>query len=70
MADNNLTVGQIAELFGLPAWKVRRAVDALKVEIPRAGNYRIIPRNLLGKIAAELERRGWQPKSAQEVVAQ
>lgn len=69
MADN-LTVGQISELFGLPNWKVRRAVDALKIEIPRAGNYRIIPRNLLGKIAAELERRGWTPKPAQEAAGQ
>ncbi len=55
MADN-LTVGQISELFALPLGRVRRAVDALEIEIPRAGNYRIIPRNLLGKIAAELER--------------
>jgi hypothetical protein len=64
MADH-LTVGEIAELFGLPTWKVRRAVDALDVEIPRAGNYRLVPRNLLGRIAAEIERVGWsQPTAA------
>ena len=54
-----LTVGEVAEIYGLPAWKIRRAVDALDVEIPRAGGYRLIPRDLLGVIAAELQRRGW-----------
>jgi hypothetical protein len=58
-----LTIGEIATLFGLPAWKVRRAVDALGVEIQRAGLYRIVPRTLLGKIAAEIERRGWEARS-------
>jgi hypothetical protein len=43
-------------------WKVRRAVDSIGADIPRAGQYRIVPRNLLGKIAAEIERRGWGPK--------
>jgi hypothetical protein len=61
---SHLTIGEIAQLFDLPTWKVRRAVDALGVEIQRAGLYRIVPRDLLGKIAAEIERRGWETKSA------
>ena len=54
-----LTVGQLAEIYGLPAWKICRAVDALDVEIPCAGLYRLIPRDLLGAVAVELQRRGW-----------
>ena len=58
----HLTVGQVAEIYDVPAWKIRRVVDALDVEIPRAGLYRLIPRNLLGIIATELQRQGWLPR--------
>ncbi|MFH1922716.1 MAG: hypothetical protein ABIP48_22865 [Planctomycetota bacterium] len=59
---SHLTVGQVAEIYGVPAWKIRRMVDSLDVEIPRAGLYRLIPRNLLGTITIELQRQGWLPK--------
>ena len=57
------TVGEIAKLFGVPQWIVRRIVDGLGVEIPRAGQYRLISPSTLPQIAAELERRGWLSKT-------
>ena len=55
-SPSHLTVGQVAEIFQAPEWKVRRVVDALDAEIPRAGLYRLIPRGLLGRIGVELEQ--------------
>ena len=58
----HLTVGQVAGIYGVPDWKIRRLVDSLDADIPRAGLYRLIPRSLLGTIAIELQRQGWLPK--------
>jgi len=58
----HLTVGEIARLFSVPIWKVRRTVDRLPDEIPRAGRYRLVPSTLLVKIAAQLDRDGYAPK--------
>jgi hypothetical protein len=58
-ADQFLTVGQLAERFSIPEWLARRVVDALGADVPRAGLYRLVPRSLLGKIEAELRRRGY-----------
>jgi hypothetical protein len=63
MVQAHLTVGEVATLYNLPTWKIRRAVDALGDDIPRAGQYRLVPRTLLGKLALELERRGWLRQS-------
>jgi hypothetical protein len=58
-----LTVSQTAEYLSayygcsIPTWKTRRAVDALDIEIPRAGNYRLIPRTALDHLAESL--REW-----------
>ena len=52
-----LTVGEIAEFYGEPDWKIRRIVDALPDEIQRVGRYRSIPRSLLPKIGAILQER-------------
>jgi hypothetical protein len=54
-----LTVGQVSAVLGVPAWKIRRVVDALQASLPRAGSYRLIPRAMLGQIAIELDRQGW-----------
>jgi hypothetical protein len=62
MSTTHLTVGQVAEIYGVPDWKIRRVVDSLDCEIPRAGLYRLIPRNLLGVVAVELQRQGWLSK--------
>ena len=58
-ASTHLTIGEIAAFFGVEDWQARRAVDSLGAEIPRAGLYRLVPRILLGQVAAELQRRGW-----------
>lgn len=59
MCKTHLTVGEVATFFRLSPWKVRRVVDSLDAEIPRAGRYRLVPRELLGTVAMELQRRGW-----------
>lgn len=60
--SDHLTVGEVAKVYGVDAWRIRRIVDALDVEIPRAGLYRLIPRAQLAAVAIELQRRGWLPK--------
>jgi hypothetical protein len=58
-----LTVTKAAEHlsahFGckIPVWKVRRTVDAMTIDIPRAGNYRLIPHTALDRLAESL--RPW-----------
>ena len=65
-----LTVGDVAQVFGVKTWRARRVVDSLDVELPRAGSYRLIPRSLLGRIAVELERRGWLAADPKEPAEQ
>lgn len=62
MCETHLTVGEVATFFQLSDWKIRRVVDSLDAEIPRAGRYRLIPRELLGTVGMELQRRGWLNK--------
>ena len=65
---SHLTVGQVAEFFAAPEWRVRRIVDSLNVKVPRAGLYRLIPRDLLPMIGATptqaRQRGGCQPMTA------
>ena len=63
MSQNHLTVGEVARLYGVDDWRIRRIVDDLDAEIPRAGLYRLIPRALLAAIAIELRDRGWLPRT-------
>ena len=56
-----LTVGDLAEIFGVEQWRVRRAVDTIECEMRRVGLYRLIPRSQLATVGAELQRRGWLP---------
>ena len=56
--QTHFTIGELEIIYSEPAWKVRRVVDALDVEIPRAGLYRLVPRELIGVIGAKLERHG------------
>jgi hypothetical protein len=56
---DHLTTGQLATFFNLPIWKVRRAVDSLPGELPRAGMYRMVPRSRLGELAVVMQERGW-----------
>ncbi len=52
--SSHLTVGEVAGIFDAPPWKIRKIVDSLDVEIPRAGLYRLIPRGLLPRIGSQL----------------
>ena len=62
-----VTTNEDGQIYGGVAdWRIRRAVDALGVQIPRAGRYRLIPRALLGPLAIELGRRGWLPEVSEE----
>jgi hypothetical protein len=54
---SHLTTGQVAEFFRVPEWRIRRIVDSLDCDIPRAGLYRMIPRDVLPAIAAKLPNR-------------
>jgi hypothetical protein len=60
---SHLTVGQVAKFFQVPEWRIRRIVDSLDAEIPRAGLYRFIPRSMLAAIGAKLQ----QPAQGQGV---
>jgi len=55
----HLTIGEVATIYDVPSWKIRRVVDAIDAEIPRVGLYRMVPRPLLGVIAEDLQRQGW-----------
>lgn len=68
MLENHLTVGRIADFCGAEPWQVRRAVDALPTPVARIGTYRVVRRDQLPAVMAELERRGWL-KANEEVAA-
>ncbi|MFH1921472.1 MAG: hypothetical protein ABIP48_16525 [Planctomycetota bacterium] len=53
----HFTIGDVARIYNEPEWKIRRIVDALNREVPRAGQYRLIPHDMLPAIGVELERR-------------
>lgn len=59
--EDHLTVGEVAKLYSVQTWHVRRVVDRLGADIPRAGGYRLIPRTLLGDIYIALRERGLLP---------
>ena len=60
------TIGEVADLYGIPEWKIRRVVDALDDNIPRAGRYRLVPRGTLATLTLELQRQGWLPSLPQQ----
>jgi hypothetical protein len=61
-----LTTSEIAERFpGVAGWQVRRTLDAMDLDIPRAGLYRLVPEELLPQVEAELRRRGYLPQAAE-----
>jgi hypothetical protein len=55
------TTGELCAHFGVSAWQARRAVDSLGNLILRAGLYRLVPRDLLPAVEAELRRKGYLP---------
>jgi hypothetical protein len=64
-----LTTSEIAKAFAVPVWQVRRAVDALGADVPRAGLYRFVPRELLERVRLELVRRGYLAEAGEGVHA-
>ncbi len=59
MQGSNFTVGKVARLYAVDPWKVRRVVDELNADLPRAGLYRLIPQSMLASIAVRLKERDW-----------
>ena len=55
MTQRFYTIGQLAEQFHEPEWKLRRIIDSLGVGVPRAGQYRLVPASLLPSIEAKLQ---------------
>jgi hypothetical protein len=60
------TVGKLAAKYERPEWLLRRIVDSFGLELPRAGQYRLVPSHLLGRIEQELRRRGYAPQEVAE----
>ena len=52
----HLTTGELADLLGVPAHRIRRVVDRLGPDLARAGRYRLVPRALVPAIVADLEK--------------
>ena len=52
-----LTVGEIARRVHAPVWKVRRIVDSLGRDIPRAGQYRLVSADMLPAIVERVREQ-------------
>lgn len=57
------TTGEVAAQFNVPEWAVRRIVDAIDADVPRAGRFRLIFPSMLGPIETELRRQGRIPEA-------
>lgn len=66
--STHLTIGEVAQFFGAPAWRIRKIVDSLTVPIPRAGLYRLVPRVCLPTIGAALQQATVTEKEPQAVL--
>jgi hypothetical protein len=61
-----LTTSDIAERYpGVAPWQVRRTLDGMGLQIPRAGLYRLVPEDLLPQVEAALRSRGYMPEAAE-----
>jgi hypothetical protein len=49
------TVGEIAAESHAPLWRVRQVVDSLEPKVPRAGLYRLVPRDQIQSICERLQ---------------
>jgi len=65
---DHCTTRQVADLYGVEEWKVRRLFEAgIVTEPPKFGGKRLIVRTMLPSILDGLRQRGWMP--AQELAA-
>jgi hypothetical protein len=62
--QSHFTTGQLARQMHEPEWRVRRAVDALGEEIPRAGLYRLVPASMVPAVQRQLSRKAAQREAA------
>lgn len=62
MHNLHITVGEAARRFGVATWRIRRVADELDADLPRAGQYRLIPSSMLPRISDRLVSRGWLPQ--------
>lgn len=60
--SKHFTIGEVARIYGEPQWRIRRIVDALDPHLPRAGQYRLVPRDMLPLIGVELDRGTQEPQ--------
>lgn len=58
LEKTHYTAPEIARLYGVAIWQARRAVDGLGETIPRAGLYRLVPREMLARVKARLMECG------------
>jgi hypothetical protein len=60
-SSSYLTTGEVFEYFGgaVLIWRIRRVVDALATDMLRAGQYRLVPRTMLGRLEDELRKCGY-----------
>jgi hypothetical protein len=63
-----LTIGELAQQVKAPIWKVRRVVDALRRDLPRAGLYRLVPLDMLPQIVERLNEQRTAIKEAAGLV--
>lgn len=59
MNPTTKTLGDLSRETGVPLWKTRRVADGIGIDLPRAGQYRLVTPDAEQRIRAELERTGW-----------
>jgi hypothetical protein len=61
MSQPFFTIGELAEHYHEPEWKIRRVVDAIDPHVARAGQYRLVPHDLLAAIGDKLQQPAAKP---------
>jgi hypothetical protein len=66
-----LTLGQVAERFGLPVWKIQSVLDrGLFTDVPRLGTYRVIAEARLDELRLALAEAGYlRPDDGKPIAA-
>lgn len=62
LLKTHYTTVELANLWSVGVWNIRRALDRMGVTVPRMGVYRIIPAELVPALRAALEERGILPR--------
>lgn len=59
-----MTLGQVAEWYGVRVWQVQRLADLGRLPVSRAGRLRVVNEDDLPAVEAELRRAGYLPAAA------